>query len=157
MPSSPGGIGSDTASRASTRRTTSTYSRTRRRYRVNGSPYQPSDTCGPLNPSPSRKRPSESTSNVAAAIAVAVGLRAGICMTADPSPTRSVRPASSPRTETASWPHASLIHTESSPSSSARTASDTCSSAENHGQYARKSPIRIGREPTERAPRSPRR
>ena len=45
-------------------------------------------------------------------------------MTADPSPTRSVRPASSPSTETASWPHASAIHTLSSPSSSASTDSD---------------------------------
>ena len=65
-------------------------------------------------------------------------------MIAEPRPTRSVRPASSPSTETASWPHASLIQTESRPSSSAITESETCSSGENQGQYARKSPMRIG-------------
>ena len=92
----------------------------RRAWRT-GTPYQPSDTCGPDTPRPSRKRPPERTSSVAAAIAVAAGWRAGICIRPEPSATRSVRPASSPSTETASWPQASEIHTESSPSSSAST------------------------------------
>ncbi len=74
------------------------------------------------------------TSSVAAAIAVAVGWRAGICMRPEPSAIRFVLPASSPSTETASWPHASEIQIESSPSSSPRTASSTCSSREYHGQ-----------------------
>ena len=106
----------------------------RRSGRSKGTPYQPSDTCGPETPSPSRKRPPDSTSSDAAAIAAAVGWRAGICISPEPSPIRSVRPASSPSTDTASCPQASEIHTESSPSSSASTASETCSSGENQGQ-----------------------
>ena len=42
--------------------------------------------------------------------------------------------ASSPSTDTASWPHASAIHTESSPISSASTARSTCSCGVNQGQ-----------------------
>ena len=121
-------------SRASVRRTTSTYSRVRRRLLVNGTPYQPSLTCGPLSPSPSRKRPSLSTSSDTAAIAVAVARRAGICIRPEPRPIRSVLPASSPSTETASWPHASATQAESSPRRSASTASSTCSAGVNHGQ-----------------------
>ena len=83
-------------SRASVRRTTSTYSRVRRRLLVNGTPYQPSLTCGPLSPSPSRKRPSLKTSSETAAIAVAVARRAGICIRPEPRPIRSVLPASMP-------------------------------------------------------------
>jgi hypothetical protein len=71
---------------------------------------------------------------VAAAIAVAAGARAGICMSPEPSAIRSVLPASRPSTETASCPQASEIHTESSPSSSPSIANSTCSSAGNQGQ-----------------------
>ena len=44
-------------SRASALRTISTYSRVRETGRANDTPCQPSDTCGPDTPSPSRKRP----------------------------------------------------------------------------------------------------
>ena len=60
-------------SRASALRTISTYSRVRVSGRANGTPYQPSETCGPDTPSPRRKRPPEMTSSDAAAIAVAAG------------------------------------------------------------------------------------
>ena len=74
-------------------RTISTYSRIRPRPRSNGTPYQPSETCGPERPSPRRMRPPEIVSIVAAAIAAAVGWRAGICISAEPMPIRSVRSA----------------------------------------------------------------
>ena len=57
---------------------------------ANGSPYQPSTTCGPDTPSPSTKRPPLRWSIVIAAIAAAAGRRALICMIAVPSLTRSV-------------------------------------------------------------------
>jgi hypothetical protein len=122
------------ASRASALRTISTYSRVRASGRRNGTPCQPSDTCGPETPRPRRKRPPESTSRVAAAMAVAAGVRAGICMSAEPSPIRSVRAARAPSTETASWPQASATQTESRPTLSACSARAICSSPENQGQ-----------------------
>src|SRR4051812_31992390 len=64
-------------------------------------------------------------------------------MSALPNAIRSVFAARYPRTDTASCPHASLIHTESSPTSSPSRESLTCSSNENHGQYARNTPIRM--------------
>jgi hypothetical protein len=79
-------------SRASARRTISTYSRVRASGRANGTPCQPSDTCGPETPNPSRKRPPERTSSVAAVMAVIAGVRAGIWSRPEPSPTRSVTP-----------------------------------------------------------------
>ena len=115
-------------------RTISTYSRIRPSERSNGTPYQPSDTCGPETPSPSRIRPPEITSSVAAAIAAAVGWRAGICISAEPIPIRSVRSARTASTETTSWPQASETQTPSRPASSATTASSTCSSKEYQGQ-----------------------
>ena len=54
----------------------------------------PSTTCGPDVPSPSRKRPPESRSSVAAVIAVFAGVRPGICMIAEPTLIRSVVAAS---------------------------------------------------------------
>ena len=71
---------------------------------------------------------------VAAAIAAAVGCRAGICISAEPTPIRSVRSASTARTETTSCPQASETQTPSIPASSAATASATCSSNEYQGQ-----------------------
>jgi hypothetical protein len=71
---------------------------------------------------------------VAAVIAVIAGVRPGICIRPDPSATRSVTALRCPSTDTASWPHASATHTESSPASSAWRASATCSSGENQGQ-----------------------
>jgi len=64
-------------------------------------------------------------------------------MSALPNAIRSVFAARYPRTDTASCPHASLIHTESSRTSSPSRESLTCSSNENHGQYARNIPIRM--------------
>ena len=125
---------STTASRASMRRTISTYSRVRASGRANGTPCQPSDTCGPDSPSPSRKRPPERVSSVAAVIAVIAGVRAGICISPEPRSIRSVTALRCPRTETTSCPQASATHTESSPARSAWRASSTCSSGENQGQ-----------------------
>ena len=67
-------------------------------------------------------------------MAVIAGVRAGICISPDPSPIRSVTAVRWPSTETTSWPQASATHTESSPAASARRARSTCSSAENQGQ-----------------------
>ncbi len=64
-----------------------TYSRVRASGLANGSPYQPSTTCGPDTPSPRMKRPPLRWSIVSAAIAEAVGRRALICMIAVPSRT----------------------------------------------------------------------
>ena len=71
-----------TVSRRSAIETMSTYSRVRASGLANRTPCQPSETCGPETPSPSRKRPALSRSRVAAVIAVIAGVRAGICMTA---------------------------------------------------------------------------
>jgi hypothetical protein len=62
------------------------YSRVRASGLANGCPYQPSTTCGPETPRPSRKRPPERWSIVIAAIAVAAGARAEIWAIAVPSP-----------------------------------------------------------------------
>ena len=93
-----------TRSRASAIRTTSTYSCVRWSWRANGWPCQPSATCGPLGPRPSRKRPPDRPSSVAAVIAVIAAERAGICITAAPSAIVSVACASQPRTVAASDP-----------------------------------------------------
>src|SRR5207244_161691 len=64
----------------------------------NGLPYgwpcHPSTTCGPDRPRPSRNRPPLMRSSVAAVMAVIAGVRAGICMIAEPTCTRSVCAAS---------------------------------------------------------------
>ena len=100
-------------SRRSTLRTISTYSRVFVSGFPHGSPCQPSTTCGPDVPSPSRKRPPESRSSVAAVIAVFAGVRPGICMIALPTLSLVVVAASHERTLTASVPHASAAHAES--------------------------------------------
>jgi hypothetical protein len=64
-------------------------------------------------PSPSRKRPPESRSSVAAVIAVFAGVRPGICMIALPTFSLVVVAASQARTLTASVPHASAAQAES--------------------------------------------
>ncbi len=76
----------------------STYSRVRASGLANRTPCQPSETCGPDTPSPSRKRPPESVSSVAAVIAVMAGVRAGICITALPTSIRLVWAATQART-----------------------------------------------------------
>ena len=70
-------------SRRSAIRTMSTYSRVRASGLSNRTPCQPSETCGPETPRPSRNRPPDSVSRVAAVIAVIAGVRAGIWKTAD--------------------------------------------------------------------------
>ena len=54
-----------------------------------------------------------------AVIAVAAGDRAGICITAVPTPIRSVREATHARVETASEPYASALQIASKPAASA--------------------------------------
>src|SRR6185437_17076015 len=100
-------------------RTTSMYSRVRPQGFAYGTPYQPSDTCGPLGPKPKKKRPPESLSIVAPAIAAAAGGRAGTCMIAAPRLIVFVCPASQARTETTSDPYDSATQTDSKPRRSA--------------------------------------
>ena len=68
----------------------SMYSRVRPSGASKRTPCQPSLTCGPLTPRPSRKRPLDSVSRVAAVIAVIAGVRAGIWNTALPTSTLRV-------------------------------------------------------------------
>ena len=56
------------------------YSRVRVKGLPNGTPCQPSTTCGPEGPMPHRKRLPDMACNVIAVIAAQVGVRAGICM-----------------------------------------------------------------------------
>jgi hypothetical protein len=100
-----------TGSRAMAIRTTSMYSRVRASPLPNGTPCQPSDTCGPDSPRPSRNRPPDSASMVVAVIAVMAGVRAGICITAAPTSIRSVCPAIQASTLGASELYASAAHT----------------------------------------------
>ncbi len=68
----------------------STYSRVLPSGLPYGCPCHPSTTCGPESPSPSRNRPPLIRSSVAAVIAVIAGVRAGICMIAEPKLSVSV-------------------------------------------------------------------
>ena len=63
----------------------STYSRVRSSGFGYGWPYQPSTTCGPEAPKPRMKRPPLRRSRVMAAMASAVGVRAGIWQMPVPS------------------------------------------------------------------------
>ena len=56
------------------------YSRVRKSGLPNGTPCQPSMTCGPDGPIPHRKRLPDIACKVIAVIAAQVGVRAGICM-----------------------------------------------------------------------------
>lgn len=94
----------DSRSRVIALRTISTYSRVRASGLSNLTPYQPSETCGPDTPRPSRNRPPESESRVAAVIAVMAGWRAGICMIAEPMSMDSVCAATQLSTVGASEP-----------------------------------------------------
>ena len=100
-------------SRRSTARTISTYSRIFVTGFPQGSPCQPSTTCGPETPSPRRKRPPDMRSSVAAVIAVFVGVRAGIWKIAEPTLSVVVVAASQERTVAASVPQASAAQAES--------------------------------------------
>ena len=70
-------------------------------------------TCGPLVPSPSRKRPPLSASMVMAVMAVLAGERPGICMMLVPSLILLVCAPIQASGDTASEPHASAVQTES--------------------------------------------
>ena len=85
-------------------RRTSTYSRVRCSWRPNGWPCQPSATCGPDGPIPRIIRPPDSSSSVAAVIAVIAGERAGIWKIAEPILIRSVCAAIQASTVAASDP-----------------------------------------------------
>ena len=95
------------------------YSRVRAKGLSNRTPCQPSDTCGPETPRPSRKRPPVNTSRLAAVMAVAAGVRAGICITAEPTSMVEVWAAIHARTVGLSEPYASAAQTTSNPRASA--------------------------------------
>ena len=99
--------------------TTARYSRVRASGLSKRTPCQPSETCGPDTPSPSRNRPPVSTSRLAAVIAVMAGVRAGICITADPMSMVLVCAASQDRTVGLSEPYASAAQTTAYPRDSA--------------------------------------
>ena len=61
------------------------YSRVRVSGLPNGTPCQPSTTCGPDGPMPHKKRLPDSACNVIAVIAAQAGVRAAICMMAVPA------------------------------------------------------------------------
>ena len=82
-------------------------------------PYQPSTTCGPDTPRPSTNRPPDRWSIVIAAIAVAAGWRADICVIAVPSRTRSVAAPHHASGVSPSEPYASAVQIESNPRRSA--------------------------------------
>ena len=67
------------------------YSRVRAIGLPNGTPCQPSTTCGPEAPMPRRKRLFDSACRVSAVIAVQAGVRACICMMPVPALIRVVR------------------------------------------------------------------
>ena len=74
------------------------------------------------------KRPPDSASIVAPAIAAAAGGRAGTCMIAAPSLIVVVCGASQARIDTTSEPYDSAAQTESKPAASAARTSSTASS-----------------------------
>src|SRR5258705_9247612 len=67
------------------------YSRVRPNGLPNGTPCQPSMTCGPDGPTPHRKRLPDMACKVIAVIAAQAGVRAGICRMLVPALIRSVR------------------------------------------------------------------
>lgn len=81
-----------------------TYSRVRACGRPNGTPCQPSITCGPDGPMPQRKRLPLSAWRLSAVIAAQVGVRAGICMMLVPALIRLVRASTQVIGVTASVP-----------------------------------------------------
>src|SRR5882757_3722711 len=95
------------------------YSRVRPTGSRHGTPYQPSDTCGPDTPRPSTIRSPYSADSDAAVIAVVVADRAGICKTAEPILMVLVLAASHDITLTASAPYSSGTHTMEYPVRSA--------------------------------------
>jgi hypothetical protein len=90
----------------------------------NGTPCQPSTTCGPETPTPHRKRLPDSACKVIAVIAAQAGVRAGICMIDVPALIRVVRASTQAIGVTASVLYASPVQTDSKPT---RSASSTVS------------------------------
>src|SRR5712691_5602786 len=105
--------------RSITWRMIATYSRVRVKGFPNGTPCQPSTTCGPDGPMPQRNRLPDSACRVIAVIAAQAGVRAGICMMLVPALIRLVRARTQATGLTASLPYASPAHTASKPSRSA--------------------------------------
>ena len=70
----------------------------------NGTPCQPSTTCGPDGPMPHRKRLPDSACKVIAVIAAQAGVRAGICMMLVPALIRVVCANTQATGDTASVP-----------------------------------------------------
>src|SRR5699024_2344252 len=114
-----------------------TYSRVRASGRGYGCPYQPSTTWGPETPIPRTNRPPERWSIVNALIAVAVGVRADICVMLVPSRTFEVAAPHHANGVNASEPYASALHTESKPSSSAVVTASSAPSGGPEDQYPR--------------------
>ena len=81
-----------------------TYSRVRASGLPNGTPCQPSTTCGPEGPMPHRNRLPDSACKVIAVIAAQAGVRAGICMMLVPALMRVVRASTQATGLTASVP-----------------------------------------------------
>jgi hypothetical protein len=102
----------------------SMYSRVRASGCPNGRPYQPSTTCGPDTPIPSRNRPSDNASRVIACIAIVTGLRADICAMPVARLMRDVCAAAHTSGEKASELHDSPVQIESKP-----TVSTCCASS----------------------------
>src|SRR3989442_3196241 len=90
------------------------YSRVRVSGLPKGCPCHPSTTCGPDTPRPKRKRPPESWSSEVAVDDVMAGVRADICMIAEPG----VSSASARRSRRAGSPRPSRTPPPSTPSGS---------------------------------------
>jgi hypothetical protein len=99
----------------------STISRMRVTGRSKRMPCQPSITCGPLTPRPSRKRPPDMLARLSEVMVRSAGVRVPACMIPEPSRMREVRAAMNASGVAASSPHDSCDHTQSTPSRSAST------------------------------------
>src|SRR5690606_22712119 len=121
--------------RANTCRRIATYSRVRASGFGYGCPYHPSTTCGPDTPKPRMNRPPERWSIVIAAIAVAVGVRAEICIKFVPSLIREVDDPNQASGVSASEPEASAVQNESNPSRSAAAIVSTAFAGGPEDQY----------------------
>ena len=97
-------------------RTISTYSRVRPSERSNGTPYQPSETCGPDSPEPDPQAPARDHVDRRCRHRRRRWAAApGSASAPSRAPIRSVRSASTARIETTSCPHASETQTPSMP------------------------------------------
>jgi len=118
----------------------SEYSRVRASGLSKRTPCQPSLTCGPETPSPSRNRPPDRVSRVAAVIAQFAGVRPGIWKMAEPMSIVGHWAATQASTVAASEPYASATHATAKPRVSACLASARLSESFPPPQYPRLSP-----------------